>query len=321
LLSILAALPATALPGAAWARRLRPVTWRGVALGADAQLTLVHHDEAMAWRAIGRCIDEIARLEKVFSLYEPESQVSRLNRQGHLDDPESDLLRLLSTAKAVSDRTGGAFDVTVQPLFAYHRRLGSSAATEVPATLRALVGYRQFALSSRRVGFRQPGMALTLNGIAQGYISDRVADLLRAAGFANALIGLGETVALGHDATGDAWRVAIADPDRDGQFLARLPLRRGALATSAPAGLTFDAAGKRHHLLEPSSGHSAGHYRSLTVLAPNATLADGLSTGLAVTPPDRLRRLLASMPEVGVLAVDRNGIRHRLGRLGKSGFG
>lgn len=316
LISILAALPVAALPGSAWARRLRTLTWRGIALGAEAELTLVHHDTALARRTIRACVDEIARLEAVFSLYEPESQVSRLNREGHLDAPEMDLLRLLSTARALSNRTGGAFDVTVQPLFSYHRQLGAGDGGEadIPTAVRTLVDYRQLDISSHRVSFRRPGMALTLNGIAQGYISDRVADRLRAAGFANALVGLGEVVGLGHDEIGRAWRVAIADPGRDGRYLARLPLTDRALATSAPSGLTFDPAGRRHHLLDPITGRSTHHYRSLTVSAPNATLADGLSTGFAVLPPERIRGLLETMPRVEMLAVDRDGGSHHLGR-------
>ena len=91
-------------------------TWRGVALGADACLQFAHSDPAEADRLIGVCLEEVARLERVFSLYRPESALARLNRDGALDAPPADLVRLLSESVDFGRRTDGAFDPTVQPL-------------------------------------------------------------------------------------------------------------------------------------------------------------------------------------------------------------
>ena len=101
------------------ARATRATTWRwqGSALGAESTMLLAHPDRAAAGQAIAACCAEIARLERIFSLYRADSALSQLNRQGRLDDPPLELVALLAFAARVSAATGGAFDVTVQPLW------------------------------------------------------------------------------------------------------------------------------------------------------------------------------------------------------------
>ncbi len=280
------AIAAGALPlakfGMAWAAPGKPVRWQGVALGARAQIVLLHADEALARAALRAAIAELSRLEAVFSLYEPNSEISRLNRDGRLQAPSSDLVHLLAQAEAISEATGGAFDITVQPLFeAYRKRRGARLRDDELVRARALVDHRKLRITPGRLAFTQPAMAATLNGIAQGYITDRISDLLRRHGFTNTLVDLGEIKANQGGPQGRGWPVAIADPagpTDHGKVLTRVTLTNRALATSAASGHFFDRDGSMHHLVEPHSGRPAGHYRSLSVTAPNATLADALST-------------------------------------------
>jgi thiamine biosynthesis lipoprotein len=136
------------------------------------------------------------------------------------------------------------------------------------------------------------GMALTLNGIAQGYITDKVGDLLKARGFVHVLVNLGEQLALGPKWTGDAWIIAIADPAGQGRSITQIPLQCGAVATSGGYGCRFDEAGNFTHILDPRTGAAKCQWASVSVLADRATLADGLSTALAIAPPADARRLL-----------------------------
>ena len=143
-----------------------------------------------------------------------------------------------------------------------------------------------------RVGFLRPGMAVTLNGIAQGYITDRVAELLRAAGFASVLVQLGETVAGAPRSEGRPWRVGIPDPFAPDRVLETLDAVEVAIATSSGRATRFDAAGRHHHLFDPATGRSADRYASVTVVAARATTADALSTALAVASPAAAPHLL-----------------------------
>ena len=160
-------------------------------------------------------------------------------------------------------------------------------------------------------------MAITLNGVAQGFITDRVADLLRAAGFDDVLIDLGEIHALGERPGGGAWRAGLADPREPARLLAELPLGEGAgllpaLATSSGAGTRFGPDPRLHHLLDPRTGRSANHHAAVSVAAPRATLADGLSTALSVIAPQRAQALLDGYPSTRAYLVDARGRVERI---------
>lgn len=293
--------------------------WRGTALGAAASMTLVHPDRDHARATIARCVDEIERLEAIFSLYRTESALVRLNRSGRLDDPPAELVELLSFSLALARDTGGAFDPTVQPLYrlysAHFARPGADPGGPPPAAIAAtlaLVDHQAVDFDAASIRLRRPGMAITLNGVAQGFITDRVGALLRRAGFDDLLIDIGEALAIGHRADGREWRAAVADPARQGRALFELamgdePGRLPALATSSGLGTRFGPQTRLHHLLDPHTGGSAGHHAAVSVAAQRATLADGLSTALSVVSPAQAGPLLAAWPEVRAWFVDAAG--------------
>ena len=288
-IAIAAAMPV--LPLRSLAGAMPSLIWRGVALGAEASLTIEHEDEREGRAAIDAALAEVARLEAIFSLHRPDSALSRLNETGSLDAAPSDLRTLLAQALQLAKVTGGAFDPTIQPLWALYANHfaneGADPAGPDQAAIsdaRAKVGWQKVAIDGGAVRLAAPGMALTLNGIAQGYITDRVGDILRARGFNHVLVNMGEQLALGPKRSGEAWRVGIANPAIPGQILEQVPLRSGAVATSAGNGCRFDARGRFTHILDPRNGHPARALASVTVIAGSATLADGLSTALSVRP-------------------------------------
>ena len=271
-LTITATITATAaaLPGASAAGPRRH--WTGQALGARTSIRLDHPDA----RAItGLCLAEIDRLENILSLYRPDSALSELNRTGRLDAPPFELLDCLSLAGAVHRASDGAFDVTLQPLWALwaEEAIRGRRPTEARrAAARSRTGWDRVTLDLGAITL-QPGMALTLNGIGQGYVADRVAALLEAEGLTDILIDTGELRALGDR----PWPVRVAD--------GRMPLAARALATSAPRGTCFDAAGRDGHILDPrTAAPVASPWAQVTVSAPSAALADALSTAACLMP-------------------------------------
>ncbi|MSO70737.1 MAG: FAD:protein FMN transferase [Alphaproteobacteria bacterium] len=290
------------------------VNWTGAALGAEASMSLWHADPALSRRMIDASLLEIARLERVFSLFDAESELSRLNRDGRLDDPSRDLVDLLSTSVALGDASGGSFDVTVQPLWtAYERHyFANPAATTGPteseiAAARALVDYRRIEIDAKQLRFEQSGMGVTLNGIAQGYITDRVADMLRDAGFEHVVAELGETRALGDHPEGRPWRMGIKDPLDPTRVARTVGITNQAMAVSGGYGTQFDAAGRNHHIFDPATGHSAARYLDVTVISPRATAADGLSTALCVVDELTGARMLAGYPGTQALITRPDG--------------
>lgn len=261
--------------------------WRGVALGAGAQIALSHPDaDAILMRARA----EIARLEEVFSLYSATSSLSTLNRLGILNAPPFELLECLSIAGAVNHATKGRFDPTVQPLWAAY----ALAATEgrAPVGLAALpIGWKNLRYDAEAVVLDQ-GMALTLNGIAQGYIADRLALLLRAEGLQDVLINTGEINGLGHAPSRSGWPVATPAGE--------VMLTNRAIATSSPGGTLLDASGKIGHILDPISRQPAAQvWQSVSISAPTAALADALSTAACLTKiKDEIVADLYAFPDV-----------------------
>lgn len=258
-----------ALPGGTFAQPVH--VWRGAALGAHASLRLAHPD---AKAICARVASEISRLEDIFSLYRPDSALSQLNRDGALQAPPFELLECLSLAGVVHTASGGRFDPTIQPLWASYAEasaLGTWPDDGRLAKARALKGWRRVSLDAELIAMR-PGMALTLNGIAQGYVADRVASLLAAEGLTDILIDTGEIRALGGRPDGEGWRVQLAAGGE-------VSLSSRALATSAPLGTTFDQGANIGHILDPVTGLPArSHWREITVSAASAALADALST-------------------------------------------
>jgi len=308
------AVAGAVLPALAAASRPPLHVRRGVLLGAETELQLYHPDVQTARRAIDACFSEVHRLETVFSLQRPDSALSRLNRAGSLSNPPVELVALLDTAAGFSRATGGAFDVTVQPLWELYARHFAAvtadpngpALSDIRRAL-ACVDYRQVEVSRTLVAFNQPGMAVTLNGIAQGFVTDRVTEMLRDRGFEHVLVNMGEMRALRGHADGTPWRVGIADPEQPWRSLHRLPLIDRAIATSGAYGMLFDAHGRHHHLFDPHTGTSPHYYRSVSVIAPDATTADALSTGLSALAPEAALPVVHAHREVRAILIGTDG--------------
>jgi thiamine biosynthesis lipoprotein len=275
------------------------VSWRGIALGADAELHIHHTDPETAQRLIDKSVAEVHRLESIFSLYQEDSALSVLNRQGYLENPPADMLRLLSESQYFGRLTGGAFDPTVQPLWrAYADHFSAPDAdpdgpdSRVIARAMALVDYAAIDVSPERIQLLRPGMALTLNGIAQGYITDKIVQQLRAAGLDRALVDMGEIHGLNTQRQSAPWRVGLADPLIPGNIVQTVEINNQALATSAGNGTTLDASGRHTHIFDPKTGRSQSRYRSVTVMAAHATQADALSTAFSTMSLEAIRPIV-----------------------------
>jgi thiamine biosynthesis lipoprotein len=291
----------------------RLLEWHGTSLGSPARLLLHHPDRTEAQLAVALCAAEIERLEQIFALYREDSEVARLNRDGRIAAPSHDLLLVLSACSRLSALTGGAFDVTVQPLWNLYAShfLGTQAPPRygpdpraIAAAL-ALTDWRGIIFSATKIELRQPGMGVTLNGIAQGYVTDRIIEILRDNGFDRVLSDLGrsEIAAIGCHPDGRPWQIGLADPRYPDRFARILDLAPGSVCTSGGYGTKFEPSGKYHHLFDPATGASAGHYIGVSVFARSTMVADALSTALYVTPPRRGVDLLASYPGVTALVT------------------
>lgn len=284
------------------------------AFGTTVTVTVAHADAAFAQAAISAALHEAQAVDRLMSIYHPASQVFQLNRDGALRDPDARLLLVLAQARALSQLTEGAFDVTVQPLWLAYSEAAQRGGLPDAAVLRqalSRVGWRQLAFRRGEARFLQPGMALTLNGLAQGYAADLALAALRRHGIRNALLDTGEFAASGAKPLGLPWTLGIRDP-RNAQACTDIVLARDrCIATSGDYEAAFTQDRVHHHIFDPELGDSPPELASVTVLAPSALLADGLSTAFMVMGPKKAHALAGRLPGIDLLTVDKDGRARR----------
>lgn len=285
-----------------------------LAFGTTISISVAHPDAQLAQRAIGDALQAALAVDRLMSIYNPSSQVFRLNRDGRLKQPDARLLDVLTEAKRLSELSGGAFDVTTQPLWLLYTeaaKQGRLPGQDQRRRAQALVNWRDLAFDSDSVRFLRPGMALTLNGLAQGYAADRALAALQAHGVQHALLDTGEYAARGEKPGHRPWVLGVRDPRDPQGLVASLRARGCSVATSGDYACTFTPDFRHHHIFDPVRGASPDELASVTVVAPSALLADGLSTSFMVLGWERARALAAQLPAVDLLAVDKLGRLYR----------
>jgi len=274
-------LSACALALPARAQTAPAQIWRGTAMGADITLRLDRAAPRQARSFFAEAERALRQTEAAFSLHR-ESELTRLNHAGLLRHPSAAMLDLLALSDRVHGATGGAFDPSIQPLWLARARGASEGAA------RALADWDSVSWDRAGVRLHRPGMALTFNGIAQGWAADRLVGIAATHDLADLLIDSGEQRALGSR----DWQAGIADPQ--GRILRRMVLRDRALATSSGLGTRIGPRGDRPHILDPR-GDRLPH-GTVAVSAPSAALADGLSTAFCVMDHAAIGATLARLP-------------------------
>ena len=288
------------------------LTGATLAFGTTVSASVVHFDARVAEAAIGDALDQALQVDRLMSLYSPASQVFQLNRDGVLAQPHPHLLEALRQARALSELTRGAFDITVQPLWQTFRSAADASTLPSPAQrlqAKAQVGWQRMTFDQTQVRLNKTGAAITLNGIAQGYAADLAMAAVRARGIEHALLDMGEFSAHGNKGPHQPWTLGVIDP-RDGEALAAiLRLDGRCLSTSGDYATAFTPDFVHHHIFDPASGDSPLELASVTVLAPSAMLADGLSTAFMVMGARKSHALAARLIGVDLMTINKRGVR------------
>jgi thiamine biosynthesis lipoprotein len=279
-------------------------------MGTKVEIQLWADSEAVARPLLAAGMAEFDRIEAAMSTYRESSEISRVNREAALRPVpvSAELHDLVRRAASLSESTGGAFDITfdsVGRLYDFRQGVRPDEAAirqNLPA-----INYRHVVLGEKpsTIRFTTPGTRINLGGIAKGYACERVIELLRKAGVTNALANAGGDTRLLGDRRGKPWMVGIRDPDDGQQWVTRLALDNEALSTSGDYERFFDEEGVRyHHILDPKSGKSATGLRSVTIIGPDATMTDGLSTSVFVLGPERGLALIEATPGYAAVVID-----------------
>jgi FAD:protein FMN transferase len=280
-----------------------------VGLGTTLTLRAGHASAERVEAGLDAAISAIQHVEKHMSLFNPESSLRRLNRDGVLHRPAPDLVKVLSLATNISERSHGAFDVTVQPI--WNAWQSAKLVNRLPTNkelkiARTKIGWHHLEISTDRIRFLKPNMALTLNGIAQGYASDLARDALRLHGIEHALIDTGEWSPLGKSPESQPWALGVENPRHVESIVARINSDGRAIATSSDAHCSFSSDLKNHHIFDPKTAYSPSDIASVTVVAPNCTMADALTKVMFMAGTDHVLSV-ARKWQVDVIVVAKTG--------------
>ena len=240
------------------------------------------------------------RYEKSLSLYQSESEIRRLNRQGFLEHPSPEFLETLASGLKHAELTHGTFDPTVRSVMrAIEARrpgeLNNKLAAQLRRRFRHLINYRRVRYTASRVWFEKPGVEVTFDGSAKGLAADRVADLLQRNGFDHFVVNFSGNMKIrGSDLDGQRWRVAIDDP-KGGEIVFQKPVE--AISTSAPTFNHYTPDRRWHHLIDPKLAGPSRRYLQATVIGPSAEVCDILSTAAFVGNRSAVQRIFRNYPD------------------------
>lgn len=282
-------------------------------MGTQIHAEIWHDDAAAARGLLEAVLAEMRRIDATYSPYIEDSELSRLNREAPKGwvDTTAEMIELLGKSAEVSRLTGGAFDVTYASVGRYYdyRKGERPDRAELEAGLEAINWeFVELDEPGGRVRFGHPAVYVDLGGIAKGYAVDRCIELLRKAGVTQASVAAGGDSRILGDRNGEPWTVGIRDPRREDAVAVLLPLVDTAVSTSGDYERFFEEDGVRyHHILDPRTGDSARQSWSVTILGPEATFTDALSTSVFVLGPDAGLALIDRLPGIDAIIIDASG--------------
>lgn len=282
-----------------------------IIMGTVVEITAFGPDRDALDAAESAAFAEMSRIEDLMSPHRPGSDVARLTAAAGPLTVAPETAAVIACGLEVAAASGGAFDMGLGRLKALWDIEGDHPRVPDPAEIRAALagtGPGDLQLAGRTVRKSRPGLAVDLGGVAKGYAVDRAVAVLARHGVTRASVNAGGDIRLLGDRGGRPWRIGIQHPRRTQALLATLDLADTAVVTSGDYERFFELDGVRyHHLFDPASGRPARRCQAVTVVAPQAMLADALATAAFVLGPERGRQLLAAFPGVEGLIVAADG--------------
>ena len=282
-------------------------------MGMPFEIALYAASEDAATKAAKAAFARIKEIDERLSDYNADSELNQLCKTATKTNAvkvSDDLFTVLSHAEALSNRTRGAFDVTIGPLTRLwrkaRRRMSPPRAEELQAAL-PLVGYEKVILDGEASTVRllQPKMQLDLGGVAAGYAVDEALKVLEKQGITRAMIDASGDIGVSDAPPGAAgWRIGVAPLEAEGEPSRFLVLKNAAVTTSGDAFQFIEFDGVRYsHIVDAKTGLGLTTHSAVTVIAGNCTTADSYATAVCLLGPDKGMKLIRETPRTAVLIV------------------
>ena len=287
-------------------------------MGTLVSITVVASNKEIAQAAATAGFAEIRRLEELLSTWIPTSELSRVNTSAGVMpvsvSPET--MTVVQGAIQAAEMTDGGFNIAIGPAVDVWDVIdGQRIPTESELdALRPLVDLQAVHADARKqtIFLEKAGMRIDVGGIGKGYAADQAVEALRRAGASAGVVALsGDIKTFGQLPGGKRFPVGIQHPRKEGSVLAWIDLEDEAISTAGDYERFFERDGIRyHHILDPRTLQPSRRCQSVTVIAREGMLADGLDTGIFVMGVESGMRLVEVLPDVEAVIVDREGVVH-----------
>ncbi len=286
-------------------------------------ITVVSSSKENARRAIDAGYAEIEKLDKYLNNFSPDSEISAVSKSAGAGPVRvsKETLDLMKKTIGISTDTEGAFDPTIAPVLKLWKFSGRPASPTLPSgeaikNALKLVDYRKIKVinESSTIYLEDAGMELDLGGIAKGYAADKAVEAIKAKGIKGALVAIaGDIRGFGLSTGGNAWKVGVQDPRPESansekpweDIFASVHLKDSAISTAGDYQRFFIKDGKRyHHIIAPATGYpSDSGLISVSVIAPEGYMADGIDTAILILGAEKGMKLLESKGLDGILVT------------------
>ncbi|WP_299700420.1 FAD:protein FMN transferase [uncultured Pontibacter sp.] len=281
-------------------------------MGTRFELVAVSEDEQLANQAIEAGIKEIQRIEALISEWQPTSQTSAINRSaGGMPVPvDEELYELIRRSLRISELTGGAFDITwaaADKVWKFDGSMTAMPDSQAVANSIRHIGYQKIQLipETHSVYLKEQGMKIGFGAIGKGYAANKARDLMRSMGIKSGVVNAaGDLITWGKQADGQLWYIGIADPADKEKVFSWLTADHTAVVTSGSYEKYAEIDGKRYaHIIDPRTGYPVTGLKSVTIVCPDAELADALATAVFVLGKEEGLYLVNQLKGVECLMV------------------
>ncbi len=261
-------------------------------MGNRFEISVVAEDEAWANDRIGEAVAEIQRIEALLTTFNDHSQTNQINAQAGIAPVrvEREVFELIRRSLLISELTQGAFDITYgsidKSLWNFDTTMTSLPDAETAKRMVRLINYRNVVLNEANasVFLKEKGMRIGFGGIGKGYAAEMAKRLLLQKGVKSGIVNAsGDLTAWGSQPNGSPWTIGVADPNAKNQPFSYLNISNVAVATSGNYEKYAVIGGKKYsHTIDPKTGLPVSGIKSVTILSPNAEIADAMATPVTV---------------------------------------
>lgn len=289
-------------------------------MGNRFVIGVVDQDAAWASQCIDEAVDEIRRIEKLFTTYDETSQTNLINQNAGIAPAKVDreVIELIRRSIRISELTQGAFDITygsvAKQFWNFDKNMTSLPDPQMRKNLLKLVNYRNIIIDDKNgtVFLKEKGMRIGFGGIGKGYAAERARQLLKAKGVSSGIVNAaGDLTVWGSQPNGKPWTIGIANPDAAHQFISSMNITDTSVATSGNYEKFVIIDGKKYsHTIDPKTGLPVSGIKSVTIICPNAEIADAMATPVMIMGIKAGLDMINQVKGLACIIIDENDQVH-----------